>query len=362
MKHICIYCKQEKEETDFNTEHVIPQMFGTYPGKAPVLNQYQVCRECNSFFSRELEDKIALDSIEALSRMQYGTKRISDGRQLRGKRLKVEISEGILKGISPQIVSNNNSPERIEFQYNKLIGPHKGGAEDEYEYYTCNNLPEATPDIIERLKKVVNPIVVIGLSENETRPLLTGLGYIKQGSPYKAMEPKDLIGDSEEIKVSFFDVVDPIKKRLAAKAVLNFLCYKYGPSFALQEKLDPIRNYIRYGTWDSSHLRFRIKDQPREFCDLPNIHSHAIGWAWEITNTTSYLVGIVTWFGNLSQEFILYEDKDAFSLDYDHGTITYNRTDFETIMLYADNEKRALTEENSWFIIQCIGEMQQSNP
>ena len=127
MKHICIYCKQEKEETDFNTEHVIPQMFGTYPGKAPVLNQYQVCRECNSFFSRELEDKIALDSIEALSRMQYGTKRISDGRQLRGKRLKVEISEGILKGISPQIVSNNNSPERIEFQYNKLIGLHKGG-------------------------------------------------------------------------------------------------------------------------------------------------------------------------------------------------------------------------------------------
>ena len=50
MKHICIYCKQEKEESEFNTEHVIPQQFGKYNTNAPVLNRFQVCRACNTAF------------------------------------------------------------------------------------------------------------------------------------------------------------------------------------------------------------------------------------------------------------------------------------------------------------------------
>ena len=73
MKYTCIYCKKEKEESEFNREHVVPQMMGRYVN-APVLSNHEVCQECNSYFSEEVEGKIALDSYEALLRMKSGIK------------------------------------------------------------------------------------------------------------------------------------------------------------------------------------------------------------------------------------------------------------------------------------------------
>ena len=57
MKHICIYCKQEKDEEQFNKEHVVPRMMGRY-AQGLVLSNFQVCKQCNTFFSKEIEDKI----------------------------------------------------------------------------------------------------------------------------------------------------------------------------------------------------------------------------------------------------------------------------------------------------------------
>ena len=56
----CIYCLAEKELSEFNREHVVPRMMGTY-NNGFVLNDYQVCEECNSYFSKELESKIVLE-------------------------------------------------------------------------------------------------------------------------------------------------------------------------------------------------------------------------------------------------------------------------------------------------------------
>ena len=63
-------------------EHVVPKMMGRYTDGF-VLSEHQVCEECNSYFSREIEDKIGLDSYEALLRMRSGTKKMSDGRRIR---------------------------------------------------------------------------------------------------------------------------------------------------------------------------------------------------------------------------------------------------------------------------------------
>lgn len=30
MTHKCIYCKKEKDASEFNREHVVPRMMGTY--------------------------------------------------------------------------------------------------------------------------------------------------------------------------------------------------------------------------------------------------------------------------------------------------------------------------------------------
>ena len=86
MKHTCIYCKQVKDENDFNREHVVPRMMGRYTDGL-VLSQYQVCEECNSYFSKEIENKVGLNSYEAFLRMKSGTKRMSNGRKVDGTRI-----------------------------------------------------------------------------------------------------------------------------------------------------------------------------------------------------------------------------------------------------------------------------------
>lgn len=48
MTHKCIYCKKEKDASEFNREHVVPRMMGTYENGF-VLNDNQVCKECNTF-------------------------------------------------------------------------------------------------------------------------------------------------------------------------------------------------------------------------------------------------------------------------------------------------------------------------
>lgn len=73
--YTCIYCKKEKDDDAFNREHVIPRMMGRYIN-ALVLSNYQICQECNSYFSKEIEDKILLDSYEAFLRMKSGIKKI----------------------------------------------------------------------------------------------------------------------------------------------------------------------------------------------------------------------------------------------------------------------------------------------
>lgn len=70
MRYTCIYCKTEKDENEFNREHVVPQMMGRYTDGL-VLNAHQVCKECNSFFSREIENKIGLDSYSVKTPTPY---------------------------------------------------------------------------------------------------------------------------------------------------------------------------------------------------------------------------------------------------------------------------------------------------
>ena len=88
--HKCIYCLQEKEDDQFNKEHVVPQMMGKY-NNGYVLSHNQVCQECNSYFCNELENKIGLDSFEAFLRTQYRSKPLSDGHTLRKQRLQVSV-------------------------------------------------------------------------------------------------------------------------------------------------------------------------------------------------------------------------------------------------------------------------------
>ncbi|WP_048202937.1 HNH endonuclease, partial [Methanobrevibacter smithii] len=47
----CIICKKDKQEEDFNEEHVFPESIG---GKYKI---HTVCKECNSHFGKTIDNK-----------------------------------------------------------------------------------------------------------------------------------------------------------------------------------------------------------------------------------------------------------------------------------------------------------------
>ena len=354
MKHICIYCKQEKDESEFNREHVIPQMFGRYK-QALVLNNHQVCQECNSYFSIKLEGAIALDSIEAFERMQHGTKKMTDGRTLKGNRSSVEFAETILKGIPIKVVSDSTNPEGIHLSYGPLIGIHKDG--EGYDFFHPSELPPITKEIADRLKCYKEPIITIGLSDEESKEILKGQGYLNDSFKSSWKKTEDMLG-TDNIMIKINDIDDSIKRRLAAKTVMNYLCYKYGVEYVLQSKFDDIRNYIRHGVFDSDNLFFQFKTEPLKIFNLPNPHSHALGLVWDIDQDTAYYTGVLTWFGKLTYIIRLFEDKDLFVRKNIQGvnTLEFNRQIDDTWILYSDNDNKIQTEENSIFLIQRIKE------
>jgi HNH endonuclease len=80
----CIYCLQERDESVFNVDHVVPRACGLFEGN---LTLDCVCVDCNSYFGRTIEFTYARDSLEAFLRLIHGTKPAREGgRTIRGPR------------------------------------------------------------------------------------------------------------------------------------------------------------------------------------------------------------------------------------------------------------------------------------
>lgn len=296
-KHKCIYCLQEKDETAFNREHVVPRMMGTYQN-GYVLSNYEVCEECNSYFSRELEDKIGLNSIESFLRMQHG-REMSDGRTMRRDRTRFYGTEGIFKGLEFIPVVDNQNLERIHFNILPKIGIQSKERED------------ATPYLKEK-------------------------GYLSSDYKYEDVGVKDLY-DGESFTTKICVSIDSIVRRTCAKTVFNYLCYSKGKDFVLSSQFDDIRNYIRYGTW-SNDLWFRYSQGPVSSVSVPNDSAHVVGYMWYPENENWVLCGCVTWFGETTYIFKLGATEQKVS--------KYNFLS-ETKMACFDNVSRNITVDEA---------------
>jgi len=164
--HKCIYCLQDKEEDQFNKEHVVPQMMGKY-NNGYVLSHNQVCQECNSYFCSELENKIGLDSFEAFLRAQYRSKPLSNGHILKKERIKVSGAEKVFKNLPFDVITDSSNPHHISLFPKALIGILRNTENQEYDYYDLESLPVATKDKLEMLKVAKEPIINTGLLEED---------------------------------------------------------------------------------------------------------------------------------------------------------------------------------------------------
>ena len=58
----CIYCKKNKNENQFNIEHVIPKAFISFPENNKTLKNC-VCKDCNEYFGKYHDLILLRDSI-----------------------------------------------------------------------------------------------------------------------------------------------------------------------------------------------------------------------------------------------------------------------------------------------------------
>ena len=299
--HECIYCRAKKDASDFNREHVVPRMMGTYTNGF-VLNSCQVCEDCNSYFSRELENKIGLNSYESFLRMRHG-RAMSDGRVLRKDRTTFMGASGIFNGLEFTPVVDNNNPERIHMDIKPCVGIASKERDGEYNYFSLEALPEATPDILEFLRNNPKGILTVGIQKEEALPVLQAKGYITGNYQYSEPPVTDLHSENgilTQINIS----IDSIVRRICAKTVFNYLCYKKGPDFVLDHCFDELRNYIRYGIW-SDNMNFRYSRGPVSSANVPNDTAHIVGYMYGCGDKNWILMGCITWFGETTYIFTI---------------------------------------------------------
>ena len=344
MKYTCIYCKKEKEDEEFNREHVVPRMMGRYTDGF-VLSDHQVCQECNSFFSREIEDKIGLDSYEALLRMRSGTKKMKNGHKVRNNRLSIIGAEGLFKGLRFTPISDSNSPERFSLEIEPCIGFRKN--DEDYEFYSIDNIPQATEEVLSELKKYESPIIQFGYTREQADFALREKGYINDKSTYVEKEISKEYGESDFLTSIQFSI-DSIVRRVCAKTIFNYLCWSNSAEFMLDSRFDALRRYIRYGEWDDS-LWFRYSIGYVTVATPPNDTSHVVGTMLNFNNGVCELLGCVTWFGEIT--YILKICEIPPTSEHDLGGLKgLVMPTIDTKFTYFNNETSEITSEDAMFV------------
>ncbi len=301
MRYKCIYCLQEKDESEFNREHVVPRMMGTYNQNGMVLSEHQVCKDCNSYFSTDLESTIALDSYEGLLRFLTGTKKAHEKREIGTSALCIEGQNNIFKGMSfhasTSATPNNNC--YIQLETDPLIGIIRDIEKPEYDYYSLDTLPKCDKKTASIIRRSKNPIMFNGYSRDQIDKALKEKGYIlPENIRYIDGLSISEITDTPEIITAIRIRLNEHDFRVAAKTVFNFLCYAYGRETALSKDYNEFRDFIR----NENSNAVSCKVVASGLSNIPSISKdcHIVGLSWIQDKNHLYLGGFVSWFNSLT--------------------------------------------------------------
>src|SRR6187551_2390052 len=95
----CLYCRETKGAVLFNREHVVPESFGRFRQNFVLKNV--VCRDCNDYFGRTLDLKLAPETIEGLDRYKVGGKSPTGGTDSPGRSRSFSIVHAYGEEIEP---------------------------------------------------------------------------------------------------------------------------------------------------------------------------------------------------------------------------------------------------------------------
>jgi hypothetical protein len=296
---ICIYCKEEKSEVK-GVEHVIPQSFGRFGSKTPTLRC--VCDECNAYFARELDLRLARETLEGITRYKQGI----FSREIRPqKTLRITLGEEagefagvVIEGVDgttgrllkplPQVHFLNEKTGKREAVLKEGIS----GLDWKKRNYSLKGLRVFAP------------------SEEEHTAIVSELA--KAGIPFtrkSELRPKFLEGrkegDTVDIGVNIEGVIDHPTKRALLKVLFNFAAYYLGSDEVLKGQWDKARHYIRY---DGDPIGARISNKPFWVNEAEDWRYSSDSCNIRVENENANVIGTIQFYNLYTHEFKLVEN------------------------------------------------------
>lgn len=219
----CIYCLQEKNISEFNSEHVVSRFIGKYED-AYTLHESQVCKECNDYFCTTLENDLSFDSLEGLLRIEHSPKAIHVQRSIGRNRLKAVGNNGIFKNLPFYFTSAPSQANNIQIVVPPLVGIILDQQADEYEYFSLDSIPQCDDSMMARIAGVKTPFITFNCNGDEASKALKSKGYDISKAKYSGGLNLEDISSESVIDTTINCLVDNKVVRLAAKNLFNFLC------------------------------------------------------------------------------------------------------------------------------------------
>ena len=254
MNRTCIYCLEQKEASDFNVEHVLPQAFGKFENNVTLDC---VCARCNQSLGDSVDRKLARDTVEGLDRFLTGMKAPAEFKHYgREATTRVEVAQdGPMKGAWMKYTPSMTTSGDFDVEPLPQVGFSK--AEDgPYEYFPLERIPERA--VLEEKGFARGEPVYLrawGTTKEDAIALLGGRGYTWSTET----ELPDSIPTQGRTKVETVFRISHPEFRAVAKIGLGYLASVCGSDVARLPALHAVRRYIIQDERPSE----RIVDIPR---------------------------------------------------------------------------------------------------
>jgi hypothetical protein len=236
-RRVCIYCVETKPESAFNREHVMQAAFGLFKDNL-VLDC--VCKDCNDFFSKDVDLKFTRDSVEGFFRYVTGMKSTADYKSL-GPRstTRVEFREGDSVGAIGYLAPSRDGGADLGFDFAPQFG-FSVTEDGPKTWFHRDTLP-----IVQQLAEHgFDPtegcfIHTRGMFVEDAAALLASKGY-------KTNEFRRWYPDDERLATTTVGVISHPEMRAAAKIAMNYLACVAGPAVARSPQFDDVRRFVRH--------------------------------------------------------------------------------------------------------------------
>lgn len=303
---ICVYCRTTNKELFKGREHVIPRSFGTFDSKTPTL--HCVCDECNSYFKKDLDQALARDTLEGVTRYKKG---IYSREKQFPKSLQFALEEteeagdyggAILGGYDP--MTGKFLPAVAQFWIHNI----KSNA---WERYTLNQIKNikitsekyglATPG--SRRMRIIAP------SKEEREEVEQELK--NYNIPYREKEIlgpppflKDIDADGKiKIRGTIQGTIDKNKKRALVKVLFNFATHYIGQEEILKSEWNKARDFVRN---DGETLLGRMTQEPFwTGQETEQMRFADDSYNLRIENKDGNVIGVIQMYNLFTFEFIL---------------------------------------------------------